>query len=246
MGSHKFWTEAERDYLESAWGSRSIPHIAAHLGRSESAIENKASKMRLGAHILASDRISASAVVCALLGYSTGRDIVAKWQRAGLPVHKHMGRARSVPMLDMREFWKWAEHNKPMLNFARFEAGALGKEPAWVEEKRRHDQRENLPKTPWTRAEDMMLEALLRQGGRTYADLARVIQRSQSAIGTRIHDLCLDVWPARTPRKPWNHCEDERLVAMARDGRTWDAIGNALSRTSRSVRSRYEALQRGA
>ena len=42
------YTEAELVYLESSWGNVSVQRIASTLGRTVSAVENKASKMKLG------------------------------------------------------------------------------------------------------------------------------------------------------------------------------------------------------
>lgn len=42
-------------------------------------------------------------------------------------------------VIDIDAFWKWAEDNKSILDFSRFEKYGLGAEPDWVDVKRKAD-----------------------------------------------------------------------------------------------------------
>ena len=64
--------------------------------------------------------------------------ILIQLKKLNIPLVKVV-RCQSKEMVDMRKFWEWAEENKKQLNFAKFEKGALGKEPDWVDEKRKLD-----------------------------------------------------------------------------------------------------------
>lgn len=59
--------------------------------------------------------------------------------REGLPVKWHIVKNSRFRVIDIDEFFKWAEENKSILDFSRFEKYSLGAEPDWVDVKRKAD-----------------------------------------------------------------------------------------------------------
>ena len=59
--------------------------------------------------------------------------------REGLPVKWHIVKNNRFRVIDIDDFWKWAEKNKSILDFSRFEKYGLGAEPEWVDIKRKAD-----------------------------------------------------------------------------------------------------------
>lgn len=135
----KQWTEKEEAYLQDKWGTVSIKGLSKALGRSENAIIVRAQRLGCGAHLAGDTRISLNQLMLAIygknmLGYTSDRLI-----RYGLPVKWHVVKKNRFRVIDIDAFWKWAEDNKSILDFSRFEKYGLGAEPDWVDVKRKAD-----------------------------------------------------------------------------------------------------------
>lgn len=166
----KAWTTEEMDYLENKWGRVTVHYIAKKLGRTETSITLKAQRMKLGSR-LTDDCVTFNELLKAL-----GLQGSYSWLREkyitinGLPVKKR-GKYLKIKIDD---FWKWAEQHKQILNFSKFEKNSLGKEPSWVDEKRRADlsnPRKVSNNRPWTKEEDALLIQKTKSCRYTYKDL---------------------------------------------------------------------------
>lgn len=135
-----------------------------------------------------------------MLGYTSDRLI-----RYGLPVKWHVVKKNRFRVIDIDAFWKWAEDNKSILDFSRFEKYSLGAEPDWVDVKRKADykklQLHGQHNAAWTKTEDDKLRYLLSKGTYTYSDLAAELRHSEGAIKRRILDLGINKKPVRCPPK---------------------------------------------
>lgn len=145
-----------------------------------------------------------------MLGYTSDRLI-----RYGLPVKWHVVKKNRFRVIDIDAFWKWAEDNKSILDFSRFEKYSLGAEPDWVDVKRKADykklQLHGQHNAAWTKTEDDKLRYLLSKGTYTYSDLAAELRHSEGAIKRRILDLGINKKPVRCPpengrRTKWKPC----------------------------------------
>ena len=92
-------------------------------------------RLGCGAHLAGDTRISLNQLMLAIygknmLGYTSDRLI-----RYGLPVKWHVVKKNRFRVIDIDAFWKWAEDNKSILDFSRFEKYGLGAEPDWVDVK---------------------------------------------------------------------------------------------------------------
>ncbi len=149
-------------------------------------------------------------------------------------------------MIDIDEFWKWAEDHKEFLDFSKFEEYSLGKEPAWVKVKRRADfeklQSQGAHNEAWTTTIDQKLKRMLSQHKYTYRDLSKELNRSEGAIKRRILDLGLKERPVRNKTRMWTEEEVETLCEMAEKGYDWGQIADKLGRTALATRGKYERL----
>ena len=145
-----------------------------------------------------------------MLGYTSDKLI-----RYGLPVKWHVVKKNRFRVIDIDAFWKWAEDNKSILDFSRFEKYSLGAEPDWVDVKRKADykkmQLHGQHNAAWTKTEDDKLRYLLGKGTYTYSDLAAELRHSEGAIKRRILDLGINKKPVRCPpengqRTRWKPC----------------------------------------
>lgn len=166
-----------------------------------------------------------------------------RWIENGLPIKKHLVKNSRFKVIDIDDFWKWAEQNKDIVNFSQMEENVLGKEPEWVKQKRRIDIREKFKKTPWTPTEDKKLIQLLDKYEYTYDDLCKALNRTEGAIKRRIITLGLTQRPIRNYDRHWTEEETEKLLVMKSKGHCWEEIGRELNRSGSAVRGKYERLQ---
>lgn len=135
----KQWTEKEEAYLQDKWGTVSIKGLSKALGRSENAIIVRAQRLGCGAHLAGDTRISLNQLMLAIYGKNMLGYTSDKLIRYGLPVKWHVVKKNRFRVIDIDAFWKWAEDNKSILDFSRFEKYSLGAEPDWVDVKRKAD-----------------------------------------------------------------------------------------------------------
>lgn len=244
----KQWTKAEENYLQDKWGTVSIKGMAKVLGRSENAVVVRAQRLGCGAHLAGDTRVSLHQLMLAIYGgvnmgsYTSNRLI-----REGLPVKWHIVKNNRFRVIDIDDFWKWAEENKSILDFSRFEKYTLGAEPEWVDIKRKADfeklQKHGEHNAAWTSAEDNKLRHLLDKETYTYTDLARELRHSEGAVKRRILDLKIDKRPVRVPSRKWTEEEIETLCKMVDQGYDFTLIAEKLNRTALATRGKYERLQ---
>ncbi|MBM6680067.1 hypothetical protein [Pseudoflavonifractor capillosus] len=243
MSRYPNWSATEEEYLAENWGRTSIPSLSKHLGRSQNAVIVRAQRMGLGAFLESGDYVTYNQLLLAVTRTTAGSGYKLKsWvEKRGLPIHyKRVGKNRwRVVYLD--EFWAWAEKNKAFIDWTKMERYALGEEPAWVEEQRRHcaNSFANQRKDPWTGFEDSRLKALLKLHRYGYAELSKELQRSVGAIQRRIQDLGLKERPIRADNhNPWMAAEFQILADGIREGRGYSEIADQVGRSEKAVRGR--------
>ncbi len=243
--SNKTWTAEEREYLENAWGNTPIKVIAAHLGRSVAAINNKVYKYGLGKFLengVCKNYVSKHQL-SRLLGL-TGGDSYKNtlWIKdRQLPTHKIIRLNATFNVIFIDEFWKWAEKNQSILDFSRFQKYALGPEPEWVDAKRRRDvkHKREYKTTPWSKQEDERLSFLLKQHRFSYIDLSKMLQRTTGAIQRRVIDLNLKERPVKADNHIyWTDDECDVLTQMIKDGCRYEEMQDALNKSSKAIRGR--------
>ena len=246
--AEKTWTKQEIDYLKENWGARSVGALAKTLKRTENAVKLRASRLKLGPHLAADGRISLQQLYIAIYGSTAGGGYsMHRLIDAGIPFKKHRIGKSTVRVINMEDFWKWAEENKHMLDFSRFEPLVLGVEPGWVEIKRKLDfekrQRTGPHNKKWTQFEEAKLRQMLKAYKYTYSDLSKELSRSEGAIKRRILALGIKERPLRNPVRPWTDEEVGILLDLREQGYDWSQIGERLGRTALTVRGKYERLQ---
>ena len=249
--SKKPWTPDDEDMLREAWGTRGgIPGIARALGRSEYAVKCRAQKLKLGPYRCGGALVSLLQVAQTILGEMLCGSVtysMMRWERRGLPVHKTRVQNTLWKQVDIEEFWTWAEKNKDVLDFSRFEENALGIEPAWVKQKRKIDQRNRLTTTPkkcrWSPQEDAVLASMCEAGKYTHEDLQKVFQRTSSSIRRRIYDLALPQ-PIKCRTVKWPVDDMKQLVRMTESGYNIDWIAKTMNRSAQAVRGKVEWIRK--
>lgn len=246
MGQARNWTPAEYAQLAEEWGQYSIPTLAKRMNRSENAIKEKASRMGFGAHLAASDLISFN-VLLKELGLSGGGSGYAytyqKLKAAGLKIRTQRVQKNSFRMVDIEEFWKFAEKNRHLFDFSRLEENAIGAEPAWVKVKRADDYKRTRMVKPksirWTAADDKELLRLLRTYRYTCPEIAARLCRSEGAIIRRITDLGVKERPLIADKQStWTEEQLQTLGHMIKAGSSYETMSGAIGKSAKAIRGK--------
>lgn len=240
---NKTWTMEEDLMLESLVGKYRIPVIAKRLGRTAGAIES-----RLRILDIDNTKEATGLLTVRQLAKTIKVDwhVVGRWLDKGLKAAKKATRYdKRFILIDLKDFWDWAEDNKELINFAKIEPNALPPEPDWVELERKKDYRD-IPKRRakrWTEKEDRQL-IMLTQAGYSYDDIAVRLQRSKSAVEHRISRLGQQgKAELRKIQLPWTDEEVEMLLEMDRRGLPDTEIAFELGRETEHIRDKRRRLR---
>ena len=247
--SRKRWTADDIEQLREGWGCHGgLPKLAEEMGRSVAALKVKAVRLGLGPWLDARDHITLCQLIRLLtgsarpdIGYSYTR---MRLERMGLRIRRKRVCDSLFLVVDINDFWAYAEQHRDELDFSRLEENILGLEPDWVKEKRRQDvlnRRRLYPKnTYWGPQEDDALRQAIASGA-TYADLQQTLRRTSGAIRRRIYDLSLPK-PARAAIQPWSEADLEKLKRLRAAGWSGDRIAREMGRSPEAVRGKLGAL----
>ena len=243
MRHDKKWTKEEERLLSEEWGMYSADTIAKHLGRSRNAIIVRVARLGLGAHLENSSLFSFN-ILLKELGYSGGyEERLKRFEAAGLKIHMQRVKDCSFRMVDIDEFWEFAEKNKHLIDFSRLEECALGAEPAWVKAKRSEDFKRKCMVKPhnekWSEAEDKELLRLLRMYRYTYPEIADRLHRSEGAIQRRVNDLGIKERPIKADNHNlWTEEQLQTLCRMIKAGSNYESMSRAIGKSSKAIRGK--------
>lgn len=239
------WTNEEIIYLEDSWGTVSIKTMAKKLNRTELGIINKARKLKLGSFVSAGDLISINQLLIAIGQGNSYSWVKEKYIDNGLPVISKTISSKKVLKVKLDDFWKWVEQNKNVVNFARFEKGALGVEPEWVDEKRRADSinpSKHNSNRAWSNSDDILLISKVKSYRYSYKDLAVEFNRTEAAIKRRLYDLNVPYRPIPLDKQiKWTNEENEKMINLHKRGYDNYSIAKELNKTHLSICDRLRA-----
>ncbi|MGE4214128.1 MAG: hypothetical protein AB7E42_05040 [Anaerotignaceae bacterium] len=240
------WTKEDYQYLSDNWGSKSLVTICKKLNRSENAIHVKVQRLGLGAFLDQGEYITWN-VLQNTIGCTGGSGYKIKsWvENRGFPLKTKRVNTSTYKVVYIDDFWKWAEKNKDLLDFSKFEENSLGKEPTWAKAKRKHDFEKNTKyiKTPWTPVEDSRLKYLLEQQKYTYDDLSKLLRRTNGAIQRRVCDLGIKARPVKVDNHvKWTEEEFYKLGELIKEGNGYELISEKIGKSSKAIRGRVYGM----
>lgn len=238
----RYWTKEEDEYLNEYWGTKSVQAICKHLDRSENAIIVRASRNKLGAFTESGSYITFYQLISALYNtkkvyaYTWTREL---WQKNGLKMRLKKVNHSKIWVVEISDFWDFAEKNRHLINFSRLEKNALGFEPPWVEEQRRLDELahiNNATKTKWTPYELSVLKHYAENKECSVNELSKIIGRSEGAIARKCRDLNLDVKIRKNKAKHYSENELNFITQEIIRGNHYASIAEQLGRSEKSLR----------
>lgn len=248
MGSRK-WNKEELEYLENKWGIMSVSGIAKNLNRPVKGVRAKALRIGLDRPLEASEKIT----VCELinvLGLKAYTWEMKKFEKHGCPITTQKVISKSYKVIDIEQFWKWAEKHQEILNFKNFNENTLGKEPIWVKEKRKRDIMEFMTTSKnkaWTKEEENLLIAKVKSYRYTCAELANEFNRSESSIKRKLQKLKVPYRPITKRDKEmsvaWTVEENKYFLELYRNNYSIKEISKRLNKDERLIQERVELLK---
>lgn len=243
----KPWTQEQIEYLESKWGVVTTTYLANKLGKSVNAVNLKANRLGLGDNLHSGEEITVNQLFKALGISGSLSWYLKRFEKAKFPYRHKKIIQKKYRVINIEKFWKWAEDNKQLLNFARFEKGSLGKEPDWVAIKRTadkmHPSKENWNR-PWSNRDELRLIELTKSNRYTYKDLAATFKRTEAAIKRRLWELNIPNRPVpRDNHIKWTDEENNRMIELYNQGYSSASIAKVLDKTELSISDRLRALK---
>lgn len=244
--SKRKWTKQEEAYLTENWGTVSVKKIAKKLERSEDAVLVKKCRLGLGAFLNSGDYVTWNQLLKAI-GYRQADCYkMTSWvKNKGFPLRMKKVNNNMFKVVDLDEWWLWAEKNRDILDFSKFEENTLGLEPSWVKKKRRHDmiRRQKYTDTPWTKAEDYKLKMLLSKQKYTYHELSKKMRRTTGAIQRRVCDLKIMDRPVKADNHVcWTNDQFTKLGDLIKLGYGYELIAEEIGKSSKACRGRVYAM----
>jgi len=237
--NRKMWTKKEEAYLKNHWGTTSIKTIAENLGRTENAINLRRAKLGLGSFLEHGEYVTFHQLKRALGTDRGGYKNISWIRNRDFPVHTKRVNNNSFQVVYLDEWWEWAEKNKDLLDFSRFEENLLGEEPEWVKIKRRHDitKKQKYVTTPWTAADDSRLIHLVKKHKHTYSEISSELRRTNGAIQKRLSDLGVPDRPLKADNHTlWTESDLAQLSYLIKLGYGYELISEEINKSTNAIR----------
>ena len=177
------WTEWEVRYLEKKYVGQPVERTAKKLNRTINSVKRKAAKLDLNHY---TNFLSAKVVAKC---FNLDTKVVLRWiNKFNLPCKKVVCSNQTRYLIDSNMFWKWAENNKNIINWSKYEKQSLLPEPKWLKEAIRNYE---TPKArdKYTDDEIVKIRVLLSKG-LSYAEIAKETGRTYYGI----NHLCRNIY----------------------------------------------------
>lgn len=241
MGQARNWTKEERERFEEEWGLYSLPTMAKRFNRSINAIKIKQHRWGLPDLIHASEFITLNQFI-EEFGLNYGYD-VPRLKEMGFPIKYKTIVEKRVAMVDIEEFWIFAEKNAYFFDFSRLEENIFGIEPEWAKKKRKSDlQRKRMVKphnAVWSAGEDQMLITLVNQFKYTATEIGARLHRSEGAVRRRLQDLDVKARPLKADNHiKWTDDEIRMLGEGIKSGKNYAVLSFEIGKSEKAIRGK--------
>lgn len=133
---YRRWTTEEMELLEDKWGVWGVKRLAKNLNRTETAIIEKAEKMKLGG---AYEQYLTTNQIGQMFGIHR-QTVYRSWiKKYGLPAKKSALRRQTIYRIILEDLVEWCYNNQELWSSKNLELYSLGEEFEWLVEKRKID-----------------------------------------------------------------------------------------------------------
>ena len=238
------WTPEDEDLLQEDWGTCSVKTIAGNLGRTVASVQRRASELGLGRAVDNSTMILFADLIRELKMPKLNTRQMKVLLDAGFPMRTFRANERFFKMVDIEEFWEFAEANPHFFDFSKLEKNALGMEPWWVQDARKtymqHNAIARKRNKEWTNDEDKELVRLINTN-LSLLEIAKRLGRTEAGVHRRLYTLCISV-PKKSKHVYWKENDIQFLKKLILEGKTYELMGFEMNRTTNSIRSKLKRM----
>lgn len=171
----RLWTQKEDEYLMGRYTIQPIETTAKKLNRSIIAIKKRASLLGISKY---HDNTYAGMVAKC---FHVSMSVVHRWMNQyGMPYYREKAGSGYRYRIDIEKFWIWAEENKDLIDWSRYESKSLPPEPKWVRGIIL-DCKETNRRKKFTQTEKDKIKLLIARGV-LYKDIALMLGRTTNSI----------------------------------------------------------------
>lgn len=186
---YRKWTKNEEEKLASIYGTKSIYSIARILHRNPSGVLNKIKRMKLSSSNEYQGLINVTQFSKILNVHTSTINVWIKNREfpntRRVTTFKH-----SYILIDVDEFWEWAERNKDVVDFSKIQPQILLPEPEWFQVERENDKRMcRKGKRYYTKEEDDLIWELFYEENLSYKKISQKLDRPEGSVSKRLSRL---------------------------------------------------------
>lgn len=171
----RLWTEQEDEYLMGRYTIQPIETTAKKLNRSIVAVKKRAGLLGISKY---HDNTYAGTIAKC---FHVSMSVIHRWaSQYGMPYYREKAGKGYRYRIDVVKFWKWAEVNKDLIDWKRYETKSLPPEPKWVKVILLNYQSTNKRKRI-TKTEKDKIKLLIAKGV-FYKDIALMLGRTTDSI----------------------------------------------------------------
>lgn len=249
------YTEAELVYLESSWGKVSVQRIAIALGRSVSAVEEKAYKMKLGNPLDCKDFLIAVEVE-EMLG-TNRKTLKRHFVERGLKHTVRTLKNRKLITVQYEDLVEWLTNNPQYWKgdkVDRLSLLAIGMDERFLDRKINEDTNKR-KRTTLTDAEKKKVIKLYKEFI-TYEGIALKLNKDFSTIKWFLHTMMAEgklekntdtnrlVRVTKRENYGWQEWQDRLLITEFRNGKTLREISEMVGKSLGATKSRNQMLSK--
>ena len=174
----KRWTQREEEYLLKKYSRQPTEVTAMRLNRSVNSVRSKAQRMGVG--FFNEDIFATTIAKC----FHTHLRVVSLWiSKYDLPYKKANENVGQKYIIDVDDFWKWADKHRNLINWSKYETKSLLPEPDWVEGEIRAYKTPNTRKK-FSKKEIATIRRMIIKDGLPYKEIAERVGRTVDSINS--------------------------------------------------------------
>lgn len=170
------WTQEEINYLEKWYEKRGTDYIAKKFNRTQYSIRRKAQSLGLNAYVCFELYVRTIADC-----FNCDSRVINRWiDKYNLPCRIVQRGQATCKLIDVKDFWKWAENNKDIIPWHKYELQTILPEPDWLKEAIRNNKIKNNRK-PITSIEKARVYNMRNQG-KSFKEIAAELNRTVESV----------------------------------------------------------------
>ena len=170
------WTQEEIEYIEKWYEKRTVDFLAKKFNRTRYSIKRKAQNLGLNAYVC-HELYVRTVASC----FNCDSRVINRWiDKYDLPCKLIQRGNATCKLIEAEKFWKWAENNKDIIPWQKYESYSILPEPDWLKETIRNNKTKNDRKPITTIEKTRVIN--MRKKGKTFKEIAVELNRTVDSV----------------------------------------------------------------